>query len=215
MSTNIIIDRNYSQYRGDRKPKIQQWLDITESLAEQISETACDVRDSYDIDNATSYELDTLGVIVGIDRGFERSVQVMSTTFGQEDAIFGNPDTTFGSHRIQSRTFLSNEIFTMLIRAKIAKNTNDATYDGILSALKFIIPQLDSDLTDYEDMSFSVTFYGLLNSIQRFVLNNYDLIPRPQGVRFRGYIERVETTNWGSLNWGDANAIFRPFDILS
>ena len=96
-----------------------------------------------------------------------------------------------------------------LIKAKISKNNNDGTIDGMLDALDFIIPDNVSRVIDHDDMSFSVSFGEKLSSVQVMILNNFDILPRPQGVRFLGYVDETNLTQFGGNNsWGDDRAQF-------
>ena len=212
MTCDIAPDRIYGQYRGDTRPKVQQWYEITRTLGCQLSTVAEAIRYSYDIDNATSYELDVLGRIVGISRSYETEIILDPTAFGKTDAQFGGVNQQFGAASISGNQSVSNQIYRILIRAKIAKNTNDATLDGIVSALNYIVPSPNTRVIDNEDMTFSVSFGAPLDDVQRLVLNTFDIIPRPQGVGFLGYVEETAITQFGGqFGFGDERAQFGLF----
>lgn len=202
----MINTRIYSQYRD--KPKAVAWYNIVPSLAGQIADVYEQVRTSYDIDSANTAELDVIGRIVGVDRSFESFV------------VF-NPDTRYGvsrygavGARYNSRgsvlsNDVSNAIFRVLIRAKIAKNNSDATLDGTVKALSYITSSSPIQVIDNEDMTFSVSFGKPLNEIERFVFNTFDVVPRPQGVQFLGYTERPSVTRFGAgFTYGDSRSRF-------
>ena len=108
---------------------------------------------------------------------------------------------------------VSNDIYRILIKAKIAKNNSDATIEGILQSIATITDIQAVRLLDYEDMSFAVEFGETLDSVTRFALNNFNVIPKPQGVRFTGYIETPLNTYWGGLyGWGDERASFNTYN---
>mgnify|MGYP000521868159 CR=1 FL=1 len=209
MTCDIAPNRIYGQYRGDVRPKLKRWYDITRVLGCELSSVAEEIRYSYDIDNATSFELNVLGRIVGISRSFESSVNLNPSAFGKTTSQFGGQITQFGASTLVNSQELSNEIYRILIRAKIAKNTSEATLDGIISALNYIVPSPNTIIIDNEDMTFSVSFDTTLTEVQRFVLNTFDIIPRPQGVEFLGYVEEPGITEFGgSFGWGDPRAQF-------
>lgn len=209
MTCDIAPNRIYGQYSGDVRPKLKRWYDITRNLGCELSSVAEEIRYSYDIDDATSFELDVLGRIAGISRSFESTVELDPSAFGKGTSQFGGQITQFGASTLQESQELSNEIYRILIRAKIAKNTNDATLDGIVSALNYIVPSPSTNIIDNEDMSFSVSFSEPLTEIQRYVLNTFDIIPRPQGVEFLGYTEETAITVFGGqFEWGDTRAQF-------
>ena len=48
---------------------------------------------------------------------------------------------------------------------RTAKNNSEATYDGIISAVKFIAPRVDNvEIIDSEDMTFSIRIYGKIKN---------------------------------------------------
>lgn len=73
-----IPTRIYSQYRG--KPRAVAWYNITRTIGGQFADVFQDIRTSYNIDTATTDELNVIGRIVVIDRGFE--VRLFSTRSG-------------------------------------------------------------------------------------------------------------------------------------
>lgn len=88
-----------------------------------------------------------------------------------------------------SRVDANDEVFRLLLRAKIAKNNSDATLDSIVTAVQFVTGIQDVSVNDREDMTFTVEFADPLTEQQRNIFNNYDLLPRPQGVNFLGFVE--------------------------
>jgi len=203
-------NRIYAQYAD--KPKAVAWYNITPAMAQPLFDTFDAVRMSYDIDTAVGAQLDVIGRIVVIDRGFESFVVFEPDTYfgGEGDACqFGGADSQFESVGSVLSQEVSDAIFRVLIRAKIAKNNNDATLDGIASALSFITESSPIRVVDNENMTMSVSFGSELTDIERFVFNTFDVVPRPQGVRFLGYVEETAITQFGgSFSWGDTRANF-------
>ena len=200
-------NRIYAQY-GD-KPNAVAWYNITPTITDDIFNTANQTQLSYDIDTATSHELDVIGVIVGVTRSFESQVTFETNDFGEVGVQFGGFDIQFQTIGQTISQEVSDEIFKILIKAKISKNNNDGTIDGMLGALQFIIPDNISRIIDHDDMSFSVSFGEELSSIQVMILNNFDILPRPQGVKFLGYVDETNLTQFGGNNsFGDDRAQF-------
>ncbi len=107
---------------------------------------------------------------------------------------------------------VSDAIFRTLIKAKIAKNNSDATLDGVVDALLYITNAAPIRVVDNEDMTMSLSFGSELDDITRFVLNTFDIVPRPQGVMFLGYTEEPAITQWGGIyGWGDSRAQYGQF----
>lgn len=203
-------NRIYAQYAD--KPKAVAWYNITPNMAQPLFDTFDAVRMSYDIDTAVGAQLDVIGRIVVIDRGFESFVVFDPDTYfgGSGDACqFGGIDSQFESTGSVLSQEVSDAIFRVLIRAKIAKNNNNATLDGIASALSFITESSPIRVVDNENMTMSVSFGSELTDIERFVFNTFDVVPRPQGVRFLGYVEETAITQFGgAFSFGDTRASF-------
>jgi hypothetical protein len=206
-------NRIYAQYRD--KPKAKAWYEILPSLSDEIETAYEAVRKSYDIDNSSGQALDVIGRIVVIDRGFESFVFfVPDTVFGStsSESQFGGLNAMFNSTGEILSQEVSDAIFKLLIKAKIAKNNNEATLDGIVSAISFITNVSSVKVIDHEDMTFSVSFGSELNSAERLVFDLFDILPRPQGVKFLGYTEETALTQFGgSFEWGDSRATFGQY----
>ena len=202
--------RIYAQYAD--KPKAVAWYNITPNIAEEIDNVYEAVRNSYDIDANDGEQLNVIGRIVNIDRSFESQVfYEPDTYFGADNdaSQFGGIDSQFESVGDTISSEVSDAIFRVLIKAKIAKNNSDASLDGIVHALSYITNSSPIRVIDNEDMTFSVSFGTALTDIEKFVFNTFDIIPRPQGVKFLGYVDEESITQFGgSFGWGDTRANF-------
>jgi len=194
--------RVYAQYRN--KPKAFEWIGINGELGNEIEIAYQDILTSYDIDSANTDELNTLGRIVVISRAFESQVPIESFLFGA--AQFGAAQFRVGQGTTDQE--LNNDIYRLLIKAKIAKNTNDATLDGIINALDFIIETTDIRIDDPEDMSFNIIF-DTLTDLEKLVLSTFNIVPKPQGVRFTGYTDLSAVTQFGRQQFGSSQFAFK------
>ena len=209
----MLNTRIYAQYRD--KPKAVAWYNIVPSLGGQIADVYEQIRTSYNIDTASSDELDTIGRIVVIDRSYESSVTFNPDTFFGGDTLntqFGGSDAQFETTGSTVTNEISDAIYRVLIKAKIAKNNSDATLDGVVKALSYITNINPVSVVDNEDMTFSVSFGSELSDIERFVFNTFDILPRPQGVQFLGYTEETAITQFGGqFGFGDTRATFGQY----
>ena len=205
----IVIDhkeqaqsRVYAQYRD--KPKAFEWIGINGDLGNEIEAAYQDIASSYDIDTANTNELDILGRIVGINRSFESKIIIDAFLFGASQ--FGAAQFRPGSGvAIQD---LNNDAYRLLLRAKISKNTNDATLDGIINALDFIVETTGIVIDDPEDMSFSITF-DILTALESLIITTFDIIPKPQGVRFTGYTDLSAVSQFGRQQFGSSQFAYK------
>ncbi len=196
--------RVYAQYSD--KPKAFEWCGINGDLANELEIAFESVADSYNIDDAGTDELNTLGVIVDISRSFEGQVEYDTFQFGSSQ--FGGSITQFRPLAGVTDQELNNDIYRLLIKAKIAKNNSDSTIDDIILSLREIVSTNDITIEDPEDMSFAVVF-GSLNKIEKLVITNFNIVPKPQGVRFAGFEDKGSVTEFGSAQFGRSQFAYR------
>lgn len=207
-----IPDRIYAQYRN--QPKAVDWYAICRTLGGEIDAAAAAVRGIYNIDTAVGAQLDIIGRIVVVSRAFVGNIPLTVSQFGDPDAEFGDLDAVFSETNLNQDSQMSDEFFRLVIRAKIVKNNSDATIESILKGVTFLIPNADVvRVIDGEDMSFSIEFRGNLTSLERYALLNAKLIPKPQGVRFNGFLDSYIPSEFGDVDaeFGDTDAQFHGY----
>lgn len=198
-----MAERLYAQYAD--KPKTVEWLRIVDGIATQLFDVYEDIRLSYDIDLNEGAQLDVIGRIVVLGRGFESFITYEGINWG--GAQFGGLGDQF--RNVEGEPGATDELYRILLRAKISKNNSIATIDDILTAINFIVPNNRPRLIDNEDMTFSIIFDNEVDPIAKLALDTFDIIPKPQGVRFLGYIDGMAVTQFGgSPDWGDSRAQF-------
>lgn len=206
-------DRIYAQYRN--KPKAVAWYNITRRLATELASTIEAVRVMYNIDTAQGAQLDILGRIVVIPRSFVGYVALNPGMFADPDgAEFGDDAAMFSALSIDQDEQMSDDLYRLVIKSKIVKNNSAATIEDILDGMNFLLPNAEVlRVTDNEDMSFSVEFYGNITELERWALLNASLVPKPQGVRFNGFLEGFGYVQSGddSMQFGDTSAQFTGF----
>lgn len=204
-----MSNKLYSQYRD--KPKAVSLSNIPLDFREQIV-SACDfVENSYDIDSNGGEQLDVIGRIVDKDRGFIETIVFDVYQMNSDgDYEMGDSEVQMSPLTAAGDSDLNDDYYRYLLKSKIIKNNSDATIDDILTAINVAIPGIDATrLIDGEDMTFSIEFYGSIDAIARDLLLAGELIPRPQGVKFRGFLEGVnlvEMNSDGEFNMGDTSA---------
>ena len=208
-----IPDRIYAQYRD--KPKAVAWYEIARKLGGSIEAAAQAVRKSYDIDTAVGEQLNVIGRIVVAPRSFVGSIPMNPALFDLTDGDeFGDDGAMFSALTIDQDGQLSDDLYRLVIKAKIIKNNGDATIESILDGMNFLLPRADVlRVTDGEDMSFSIEFYGQITNLERYALLNEGLVPKPQAVRFKGFLEGFEMVEFGDIDaeFGDEDAEFAGY----
>ena len=172
----VSPDRVYAQYRD--KPKALAWYNIVPSQALQVETVFNDIRYSYDIDNNEGEQLDVIGRVVDIGRGYRRTFETTPPPF----VVDGEVD---------------DEVYRLLLKSKIVKNNSDATLDSIIDSIQFISNVDNARVIDHYNMSFSLIFKNTLTDKERYILNAFNIVPSPQGVRFRGFIEGPNALEYG------------------
>lgn len=213
VSESGTINRIYAQYRN--KPKVVAWYGITRQLADEIATTCLQIRNTYNIYTAAGAELDVIGKIVVVPRNFLGYVPLNPGMFAEPDGDeFGDESAMFSALSIDQDSQMSDELYRLAIRSKIVKNNSAATIDDILFSMNFLLPDANVlRVTDNEDMSFSVEFYGNITELQRWALLNANLVPKPQGVKFNGFLEARDYVQSGDISkqFGDTTAQFVGF----
>lgn len=208
-----IPGRIYAQYQN--KPKAMDWFAIARKLGGSLEAAAQAVRKSYDIDSSEGEQLNVIGRIVVAPRSFVGATPMNPGLFDLTDGDeFGDDGAMFSSLTIDQDGQLSDELYRLVIRAKIVKNNGDATIENILDGMNFLLPQAEVlRVTDGEDMSFSIEFYGQITNLERFALLNAGLVPKPQSVRFNGFLEGFEMVEFGDIDaeFGDEDAEFAGY----
>ena len=208
-----IPDRIYAQYRT--KPKAIDWYAICRTLGGQFDAAVQAVRESYNIDKAEGAQLDIIGRIVVADRNFLATIPLFPGLFADPDGDeFGDNSAMFSGLTIGQDSKMSDEFFRLIIRSKIIKNNSDATIESILDGVVFLIPGANVvRVIDGEDMTFSIEFSGNITDLERWALLNAKLIPKPQGVRFNGFIDSYIPSEFGDLDaeFGDLDAQFHGY----
>lgn len=171
----------------------------------------------YNIDTAQGAQLDILGRIVVLPRDFLGTVSLNPALFAEitnDPGIFGDETAMFSALSIDQDAQMSDDLYRLAIKSKIIKNNSYATIEDILFGMNFLLPNADViRITDGEDMSFSIEFYGNITELERWALVNASLVPKPQGVNFNGFLEGYGYVEFGdeSQQFGDTLAQFTGF----
>jgi hypothetical protein len=161
----------------------------------------------FDIDQAYGDRLDIIGKIVGVSRIVPEGVVKKYFSFS------GNPNgLTFGegaffdifTDSIYSSTQLNDAQYRFFIRSKIAKNITSAyisndervslqeTIQFLFNNAAFVVDNFDMSLTIYVDELYSADDLVLIEAL--------DLIPKPQGVRYKFIVSYSVEGTFGFAN---------------
>lgn len=207
-----VPERAYSQYRN--QPKFMDWLAIARKMGGEIAAAAVAVRESYDIDKAEGEQLDVIGRIVVFPRDFIGQITMETAEFDLSDgAECGDDEAMFSEARVSDDSQMADDLYRLAIKAKIMKNVGDATIESIIQQMSFLVGPKFLRINDTEDMRFTVEFAGEISEIERWALFNVDLIQKPQGVRFDGFLELNAMVEFddSDMEFGDDEVMFSDF----
>ncbi|MGL5728716.1 MAG: DUF2612 domain-containing protein [Plesiomonas sp.] len=209
-----IPNRIYAQYRDS--PKAVEWYNITPAMVGKLTPAAQIVRRMWDIDAMFGEQLNIIGRMVVQPREFTGQVELFPGLFDLSDGCeFGDSDNAiFASLTVDQDANMSDELYRLAIKAKIIKNNSDATIESILDGMNLLLPNAEVlRVTDGDDMSFSIEFYGNITELERWALRNASFVPKPQGVRFNGFLEGVGLAEFGDVDseFGDDGTEFVGF----
>lgn len=174
--------RIVNQYRN--KPRMVRWLTIAPTVANNRLEAPIDdTYNSYDVDTVTGEDLDVIGRIVGMPRPILRGAAYDVFGYaGNDNYTNYNVAPYIGDGAVVDAP-LNNDLYRKLIKAKIARNISDGTSDSIIQLLEIVLGVKVTSLTSNGDKSFDIGIASELDNTTRYLLENFDLVPRPQGTR--------------------------------
>jgi hypothetical protein len=198
--------RVYNQYRSDEDTI--KWYNITPTLGSEIGNAYDAISGSYSIDGNIGEQLNVIGRVIDINRSVIGSVELTVFECDDDSVECDNDEAQCSVQFISDDGALDDQYFRPLLKAKVAKNTSNATIDSIILATKII---LSSDqevrLRDSEDMTFTIEIYDGIAPIERDLLSK-GIIPTPQGVRLRGVLDGIGIAECGDdeMECGNLNA---------
>ncbi len=156
------VTRVYWQYKNS--PKLRKWIEILPEVANDSVESQLEkIHKILDLDTAEGEQLDICGRIAGIPK---------------RPKIF-----KIGLCKLVTAT---DDLFRMIIRAKITKNNGDATIDNIKAAGDYIYGTKFTILDGQDMTMMPLWLIEDLPDLQYIrVVQDLDLLPRPQGVGMR------------------------------
>lgn len=141
-----------------------------------------------------------LQILASLGNQIEGVYSLVASSYLIDDAS-GEQLNVIGRVVVISRNYdsgvMDDDTYRLILKARIAKNVSDTTLDGIIKALAFVVGFDDIRVVDPEDMTFSIEFGQPLTTLQRTVITNFDIVPKPQGVRFSGFEEITGTWRFG------------------
>ena len=147
-----------SEYKT--RPRLTSWLLWLLSEGLTYKNTVQEFLDAFNLDTAEGVQLDIIGRIVGVDR-------------------------LLSFHPVSGDSPLMNDsAYRMVIKAKIIQNTWKGTLDELYEAWAVLFPEVRYfQIQDLQDMTYNVVIMGAFTPLERELIANGYIIPKPEGVR--------------------------------
>ena len=172
-------------------------LDLDDSIANMIV--------AFEVDNASTAQLDILGTIVGTSR--QLTFEPTATAIGEvicpspaeiasgevypiiytpmPDKMLGTPFLSgYPPAEMGDGNLLDDEVFRLMIKSRIIQNTWKGTI-GELYDLWNAVMGADKKLSieDLQDMSYNIVLQGDYTQLEEELIIHAYIIPKPEGVR--------------------------------
>lgn len=157
MTIKKYVDNVTSQHRD--KPKFISWITKNLTILDHAYNGIKSIDPNFDLDYAIGKQLDTLGTIIGRKR---------TLTF---QPMHGhNP-------------VLDDEIYRLVLKAKVAINMWDGTVSHMYEIWDNIFKDIGLEIEDNQDMSINAYITGYVNQVRQELIQRGFIVPKPQGVR--------------------------------
>lgn len=205
-----------TQYTESRKflAYIRALLDSSAELESVLQKVA----EQTDIDLAEGVNLDVIGEIVGISRIIPASVQLAffgfqdnaaALNFGEEGAQGVGGRFYDEGEPYLATSVLNDPEYRMLIRAKIVKNHAVGTNEDVIAGLAYLFGggnmAIQVAVEDIGNMAIQVAVGRPLTYLEKVLISQLDILPRPAGVRISQRVT-FDTTNYFGFD-GQNNAL--------
>lgn len=168
-----------------------------------------DIVEKFDLDTATSNQLDIIGVCVGVSRTLnfeptpagrgeiicpppeemekdseEESIYTIYCT--PRPSLIGSIDIISGyaPPDIEDIPLINDDIYRIMIKARIIQNAWKGNVLDLYDMWENLFPRnMGIQIQDLQDMSFNIVLVGDYTGLMRELIMNGYIIPKPEGVR--------------------------------
>jgi hypothetical protein len=201
----LIIQQYYD------KPRAKAEIGLYTAEFEAIYSILKDFESQIDVDRARGKSLDLIGKIVGISRIVENGIPKKYFGFSDNLEAFGFGSGTFFDITTDSGyspTQLNDAQYRFFIKAKIAKNISSAVMisddkNSIQDAVQYLFEN-KAYVVDNQDMTLTIYVDSNFDEDEIRFLRELNLLPKPQGVRYRVIVSYNVDNTFGFNNNSNA-----------
>ena len=157
---------------------------------------------AFDLDTAEGAQLDQIGLWVGQSRLIPGVLLVEFFGFIDNPAALGYGEEGNASvggrfydegEPIDATSLLADPEFRLLIRGRIVRNHAKGLTSDFVRAINFMFQTVSVIDDRYNDMTIGVYIGRPLNLVERAIILNLDILPRPAGVAvtYYGYYDSI------------------------
>lgn len=205
----MIVSNDYyrrlitSEYRYS--PKFTAMVEKLVQYGQDADVVADDIINAFNVDTATTSQLDIIGAIVGVSRelDFEPSAIAIGDIIcptpeelasGEEYPIINTPPPSnlsgvdypsgFPPEEMLDGNLLDDDAFRLMIKARIIQNTWKGTLPELYELWNSLFPNSKvMQIQDLQDMSYNIAMQGDYTQLERELILHGYIIPKPEGVR--------------------------------
>ena len=209
----VARSRVTEQFKTEDHPIFDSYLQLLLGGKVELQEVFRQLMQERSLDTAVGAQLDLIGEIVGQPRELiDTALLTYFAYLGYPDAqSFGdlNNSGVGGFYRgiddpLAGNTLLNDDQYRLFIKAKIIKNSTNATPNQLLEFIRFVFDSPQNQIIEEGDAAYTLLVGKELSSFETVLLNyiSYSsgypsrFVPKPIGVR----------VNYGSYVAGDAFA---------
>ena len=192
---------DYTQYITSQHNQRQRFVDTVFALTEMaqaIRSVVDAIPGHFDLDLAIGAQLDIIGLWVGQSRyikdalpaeffGFDDTPAALG--FGEEGMPYIGGRWYEEGESSMSTSVLHDELYRLLIRARIVKNHYRGGFAGIIAGARQIFDdeKIHVSVQDLGNMAMRVNIGKPLSKVEQVIVKKLDIIPRPAGVLIEGF----------------------------
>jgi hypothetical protein len=197
---DVARSRVTEQFKTEDHPIFDKYLQLLLAGKIELQEVFRQLMQERSIDTATGDQLDIIGDIVGQPRELiDTALLTYFAYLGYPDAeSYGDlTDTSVGgfyrglNDPLTGNTVLNDEQYRLFIKAKIIKNSTNATPNQLLEFISFVFDSPKNQITEEGDAAYTLLVGKELSTFEKVLLKyvSYSsgypsrFVPKPIGVR--------------------------------
>lgn len=190
-TTQTYLNLITSEYKN--QPNFKATITAVVNVLVQIQTLLDSMIAIFDLDlSPVGNQLVIIGQWVGVSKIL--TTPIPGVFFTWDDTSLDGWDSGIWQSSQTEITVLPDDIYLLLIQAKIAINNWDGTTDGAYEIWNTVLPQYNLLIVDGQNMSFMAAIQGTIpDALTQALITGGYFVPKPEGVQITDYIFGVDT----------------------